>query len=237
MFSFDLKGQKWEMKRGGSMKTAIIVIGILLCLLILLFIMKITVKIDYCYQDHQDQLVIEIITFFGLIHKKWTIPVIKVSMSDDSVVIKKDKADGKKMKKRITIQKVFENIQGIQGIWSFLFESKESISLFFRKLHIQEFVWNSTFGLKDAASTGKLTGVFWTIKGIAQAVLFQFCTVRCKPQLSVVPKFNYSRDSIEVDFHCIFSFGLGNAIFTAIKLFFLLRRHKSSISSSLGITT
>lgn len=233
MFSFDLEGQKWEMKRGGSMKTAIIVIGILLCLLILLLIMKITVKIDYWYQDHQDKLVIEIITFFGLIHKKWAFPVIKADIKDE----KKDKSDGKEVKKRITIRKVFENIQGFQGVWRFLLESKESISLFFRKMYILEFVWNSTFGLKDAASTGKLTGVFWTIKGIAQAVLFQFCTVRCKPQLSVIPKFNYSRDSIEMDFHCIFSFRLGNAIFTAIKLFFLWRRHKSSIPSSLGITT
>lgn len=71
--------------------------------------------------------------------------------------------------------------------------------------------WNTTFGTGDAALTGVLAGVAWSVKSFTVAVLNRKTRgLYTKPHLKVSPVYNAT--CLITDFHCIFRFRAGHII-------------------------
>lgn len=85
-----------------------------------------------------------------------------------------------------------------------------------KKVLLHSFKWKTTIGTKEAASTGVITGVCWTIKGIVGAFLTQYLRFEDTPEFDVTPV--YHNSLIDSQCTCIFSMRLGQAIYTMMQI-------------------
>ncbi len=86
----------------------------------------------------------------------------------------------------------------------------------------KKFVWNTKFGLPDAAVTAITSGAIWTGKSVFLDILSIFCNMKTVPQISVEPSFTMV--GIDTKFESIFSIRIGNIMITGFKI--LLQGYK-----------
>ncbi|MBD8005227.1 DUF2953 domain-containing protein [Bacillus sp. Sa1BUA2] len=86
-----------------------------------------------------------------------------------------------------------------------------------KKVVIHHFIWKTGAGIGDAASTGKLAGAIWSIKGIIEAWLKRYIQMEQAPELSFLPFFQTV--GFESQISCMVSMRTGNAILTTLGLY------------------
>lgn len=82
---------------------------------------------------------------------------------------------------------------------------------------IHHFIWKTGAGTGDAASTGRLAGAVWSIKGIIEAWLKRYIRMEKSPELSFLPFFQAV--GFESQFFCMVSMRTGKAILTTLGLY------------------
>lgn len=191
-------------------------------------------KVHYYHGNDNDQLKVSIKALFGLFTKKIDIPVIKVSKDSTSLVYKEKKMDAKNNEdisnKKITLEELISSYKNMKELIKHINNANPIIKRFLRRIVIHQFVWHSAVGTKDAALTGKVTGVAWGIKGLIQMVIYRFFSVKCNLEYSITPHFD--RSLSVTDFHCILKVRIGHAILTALKLLRHWKGGKVNLSTS-----
>jgi hypothetical protein len=91
-----------------------------------------------------------------------------------------------------------------------------------RKVTCEQLSWGTTVGTGDAAETGVLTGLIWTIKSILLGIVAGYIRWDQSPQLEVAPQFNQA--ILEIRFHSIIRFRLGHAILAITRLLAHMRK-------------
>jgi hypothetical protein len=91
-----------------------------------------------------------------------------------------------------------------------------------RKVTCEKLSWGTTVGTGDAAETGVLIGLIWTIKSILLGLAAGYIRWDQSPQLEVAPQFN--RAILEIQFHSIIRFRLGHAILAITRLLTHMRK-------------
>lgn len=215
------------------MKIFLVIVFLLIFLVLCILFSKIKIRIHYYHGNDNDQLKIIIKALFGIVSKKIDVPVIKVKKDYSSVVIKErteSNTNTEKEKKRITIKDILNSIDNTREIIAHIKDAYPIVKKFLKKVGVHQFQWQSAIGTKDAALTGKITGVIWGLKGIAQMFVYKYLSVQCQPSYQVTPHFNRSLSITE--FHCILSVRVGHAILTAFKLIRHWRGGKLHLKSS-----
>lgn len=92
---------------------------------------------------------------------------------------------------------------------------------FLSKISLRDFFWCTEIGTRDAAQTGILTGIFWSIKTFLYGYLqHQVKHVGCRPQISVLPDFQQEKAFFQLN--CIFEIRLGHIMIGGLKMLPLL---------------
>ncbi|HEX3031636.1 MAG TPA: DUF2953 domain-containing protein [Bacillota bacterium] len=209
----------------------LLVVGITLLFLLLLILIPIKTDLHFHRQDGKDKCTIRI-SFGGLFHsniqllqaqqsRKWWQPlihwVVRTKIGEFRAKEEKtlDPTEWSLDLIRLVLRK------GIRVSRTLL----PALHKIIAKTEIRHLSWRTTFGTGDAASTGVLAGVAWSLKGsLVGWLLHQVKKVKTSPQLKVIPQFSTSVFSLE--FHCIFVVRAGHIIVAGTSAFWRARQRR-----------
>ncbi len=208
------------MKKLVWLYTALIII---ILLILLIIFSKLTICLNYFHHNDSDDLKIEFRIWFGLIKYKVNIPLIKIDDNSPSIVVKGNTQMGdsnvytsQTKVEQITEDYIMTKLTNARELMQHVFHMSVIVRKFLKKTIIKHFEWHSLVGVGDAAHTGIITGVLWTIKGSIVGMLSNFLRMKEMPILSVTPHFQLA--IIQTRITCIFQFRIGYAILAGLKL-------------------
>ena len=143
------------------------------------------------------------------IHSLWVESKIKTDENEDKTHTKREQRYIKeKMKFYITHPlKLKLLVKQVRYYTRVYYQVLEQI---IKSLYCEELCWKTSYGSKDAAITGIVSGMLWTVKALLLTNLQKKIVFKDKPVIQVNPVFGQTH--LKVDFQCIFSIRLGNVI-------------------------
>ncbi|WP_052659448.1 DUF2953 domain-containing protein [Bacillus alveayuensis] len=194
---------------------------LLLLFFLILLCTKVTIVFDIYHDGDHDHYRIKFKTFFGLLKYSIDIPFVKVDKQKAQIIMKENKRKGKKTNfeqkkmKKITIQDIFDSLHNFKEIARHVVGLQKIIQRFFKHVNICSLEWHTYVGVGDAAKTGVVTGVAWSIKGLVLQLLTRYMKVKNHPHISITPDFQ--QPTSKITFNCMIYFRLGYAILTGLR--------------------
>ena len=202
------------------MKWVLFVGLLLIALLVLIIITKIKVVFRYQHAHTNDELVLKLSAWFGLLRYTVKVPVIQVDADSASVKVKEEQGTSDETKQeenmRFTPKELIHFLQDIKSMLEHVVNFHKIVRKFLRKVQVKQFEWCSVVGMGDAAHTGVAVGGCWTLKSAIIGLLTNYLHFRVMPIYSITPDFQNHRAEIYIS--CIFQFRIGQAILTGIKM-------------------
>lgn len=218
------------------MKLAIVFMSIIL-LVILISILPLRFKFQYRKKEKDDFISFTWQVFPGLWGITAEIPFLKVSTSAVWPVFRMvAQLEGEKgrplaeKEKKVTLDehKLKRIFRKLPGIINGLGELKALGRWFLGKISLREFSWCTEIGTNEAAKTGILVGVLWSLKSMIYGYLYTMAgKVKNNPQISVCPDFQ--KEKAFCNMICIFDISCGHIIiggFKAISILFLMKKRR-----------
>ncbi|TMW71730.1 DUF2953 domain-containing protein [Alteribacter natronophilus] len=199
------------------------VAGILIFLAVFIFILmisRITVHIAYFHDGDNDELKVKGV-LWGILRYTYRIPVIEIDEETPTIAVEEKKsstASGteKEIKEKISLHDVIFDIRQLRRFLKHVFGFHTIVRHFFSRVQVKKLVWKSVVGTSDAALSGSLSGIVWTVKGQVTGLIGNYMRIKCLPDLQVQPVYNMAVS--RTDFLCIISFRIGHAMLAAIKV-------------------
>ncbi|WP_273122824.1 DUF2953 domain-containing protein [Bacillus weihaiensis] len=185
-------------------------------------ITKVTITLDLYHVDDQDHINIHLRAWNGLIKYTITLPFLKVD-DEANIIVKQEHQIGeensknkvKDKKNKITPEEEVKALKDMNELLEHVVGLHKIVRRFLKKIKIKKFEWHSQIGIGDAAHTGLITGVAWTIKGATLGLVSDYMKLQTTPTITITPEFNQicSRTKLQ----CIFQFRIGQAILAGIQ--------------------
>lgn len=195
---------------------------ILLFLFTILAITKLTITVELKHAQDNDDLTVTFSIWFGLITYTIDIPLIRIDDESPSIVYKEKKNPGKKPKGKKEKTNKFQpkemknRLRLVLIMLSHVVGLHKIVRKFLKHVSITKLEWKSQFGLGDAAITGMVAGLAWSLKGSIIGIVSNYMQLKVKPNISIHPKFN--EEVSETHFICIISFRIGHAMGAGFKV-------------------
>ncbi|MCZ0703203.1 hypothetical protein J2T56_001467 [Natronobacillus azotifigens] len=100
--------------------------------------------------------------------------------------------------------------------WKRVWKEKQQLFNCFSRMKIQQYSWDTKFGLPDAPDTAIVSSFLWMLKAFIHALLDIQFTLKATPKYEVKPY--YHQTFLQSSMQCIFSMRIGQAIHTLITL-------------------
>lgn len=211
------------------MEKMLLLIAFLL-LFILLFFTNIKIEITYKWENGKGTLRLFIRAIFGLVRIKKRFPSahsarqpeLKEGLFRPTDREHVNRKEGDEERER---QEALKPIQQSNSAIGHLVQLHKIGKGFLKKVRVKGFEWQSIIGTKDAALTGIVAGIGWTMKGSAVGIISQYMRLMEKPVIHIQPVFNQKIS--ETVLRCMLQVRLGHAIVVGIQLFRYWRKHVS----------
>lgn len=203
-----------------------ILIAIVL-LFILLIIAKINVDIKYVHSNDDDKLNVKV-NLWNIPIYRMSAPLIKIDENSASIVVaekqslgggKATEKSGDEKKVKITFEEILDLLKEAKEFLKHVVGFHKIVRRFLGHVSVRELEWRSNVGIGDAAMTGVLSGVVWSIKGIFVGMISNYMNMKQSPRVEITPNFHSAIS--QTYFKCMISFRLGQAIVAAL----LIVRH------------
>lgn len=198
----------------------VILVGIVLLLFLMIIFTRITVHFYYHHQQVDDEMIIRLSAWFGLIRYTIDVPLIKVDTETASIEVKEETHLGKggmtkEKDKKYSLEDIFNSFHDTYELLKHVVGMHKIVRRFLAKMEIKELEWHSNIGLGDAAHTGMVVGAGWTIKGGIVGFMSHYTKMQTTPVLTITPYFqmNVSQTLIK----CMIRFQIGHAILAGIR--------------------
>lgn len=202
------------------MRTMYFLYIIIIGLFVSIYFLPIKIFIKFCNKDN-NELKIYIITLMGMINYKINYNFLKSRDSSKKYSLgfiskikrTKSKKTIKKDKKKFSIN---ELINILKNAMKNVKKYDEMIRTFIDKIQIKEIKMNTEFDNEDAAITGIVTGILYTIQSNIMTWILLNKKVE-KFDIELKPLFE-QKNKLYIQFSCIIQFTLGQIIFIGFKL-------------------
>ncbi|SDH73682.1 DUF2953 domain-containing protein [Alteribacillus bidgolensis] len=197
----------------------LIIAGGLLLLAVFIVVTPIEISIQFEQKSKKQDIRVKI-TVWYFFYKNFEIPVMSFDEETSSVVFKeksKSTAGNNKEKDIKETPEELKNQMEILQLWLKHIDGLRSIlTSFLGKIKIIEFDWKSEIGIGDAAWTGFLTGMLWSVKSMAAGIASAVFKWKCSPEMDIKP--NFQKKAADTTFSCMFFMRLGHAIIAGIRV-------------------
>ncbi len=185
-------------------------------------ITRLTIYISANHSQDDDHIKIRFSIWFGLIKYTINVPMVAVDDETPGIVFKKEQQSniqtGEKRKKdKFSIHNLIKNIQDAKKILQKIIDMVPILRNFLKKISVSKFEWHSHIGVGDAAQTGIITGLGWSLKGTLVGIMSHYLTLKTHPDYSITPSFQVPVS--ETRFTCMIHFRIGHAIVAGVKAF------------------
>lgn len=183
--------------------------------------MPLVIHIHIAKDKRNDLIAVSFTTLFGFIKYKIEFPMINwiISLQEEPVlevdaeIDKNDKPQQKQKKRNLFDPKEIGNYQNQIG--SFLERHFKDLYYIGRKTSVKTLQWKTVLGTGDAAITGILIGVIWTIKGMLISILQNHIT--CE-ETDILVQPNFREQQFMTYVNSIIQIKTGHIIIAALKL-------------------
>ncbi|WP_139364843.1 DUF2953 domain-containing protein [Sutcliffiella halmapala] len=209
------------MKKGReSMLWIGVLVGIAILLFLLIIFTKITIHFYFHHEQDNDQMIVKLSAWFGLIRYTIDVPLIKVDKDSASIQVKEKTKMGaagktKEKEKDYSPKDIFQSIGDTYELVRHVVGMHEIVRRFLSKVEIKKLEWHSNVGLGDAAYTGMVVGAAWSLKGGIVGFMSQYTKMKADPVLSITPFFQQAVSQTLVK--CMIRFQIGYAILAGIR--------------------
>lgn len=213
------------------MKVVIIVAIAVMVLFLLAAFMKLSVTVVFRHRQDDDEYKIVVRTLFGLIRYTIHIPLIKLETESEApgvaFIHKKGMGEtrGREEKKgKWTPKKIADFFRKVKQFWEHVIDFHEIMKQFWRHVTITKWEWKTNIGTRDAASTGLLVGLGWSLKYAIIGAARRYMNMKTTPVIAIVPV--YDRAVSETSFLCMFHFRIGHAMVAGLRVIKHWRRRR-----------
>ncbi|WP_158736577.1 DUF2953 domain-containing protein [Alteribacillus sp. YIM 98480] len=197
----------------------IIIASGLLLLAVFIIITPIEISVQFERKSKKQDIRAKI-TVWYFFYKNFEIPVMSFDEETYSVVFKeksKSTAGNNKEKDIKETPEELKNQMEMLQLWLKHIDGLRSIlTSFLGKIKMIEFDWKSEIGIGDAAWTGFLTGMLWSVKSMAAGIASAVFKRKCTPNIDIKP--NFQKAAADTTFSCMFFMRLGHAIIAGIRV-------------------
>lgn len=208
-----------------------LVIAIVLFIIIVsaLWCMKISIHVHYMQANLHAEGVIRLSFLKGWMSKTWRVPNVEWDDEELSVKFKKNEDHWFKPSEQSQIEE--ETPRDLLHQWeasrAFLRKVKGFyviVQKFMATVNVHEIQWKTQLGTGDAATTGTMTGMIWTVKTTVISFFSNRMKLKQMPKMSVLPF--YQAAVFHTEFTCILRFQVGHAVLMVLRV--LKHRKKST---------
>ena len=204
------------------MNWIVIVIGIILLLLLIITITKLKVTIDLKHAQDNDQFKIKFKAWFGLIRYTIDVPLVEVDKESPGIVVEQEKVVGsetnkaKEKTKKYSPKEILNGIKDTKELIEHVVGLHKIVRKFLSRVSITKFEWHTNLGMGDAAYTGLLVGLGWSLKGCTIGVISNYMRMKIHPVMSITPFFQQSTSQTQLV--CMIQFRIGYAMLAGLRL-------------------
>lgn len=210
-----------------------VIVLTIVVILILISIMNINIRIDFHLKnknkEKDNELLVYIKTLFGLISYKLDLPYIKMRFDG-----RKNKLEYKTELEKAKNEKVYaekKNSFSVAKLKSMINNSQEMFQRFklpikyiINKLRIKKLHMNTEYDIDDAAITGIVAGILYTLQ--SNILLWLKSNKRISDCKVFVQPLFQQENIININFSCIIQFKLGHIINGGIKSLIIMYRRR-----------
>lgn len=203
------------------MKLIVCITVLLFFLLFLVSMMKLSITIFFQHAQDDDEWKITFQTLFGMIRYTIHIPLVKIDKESPGVVIAHKEtieAISKGMMKRskYTPKEMMDNFQKAKEFAKHVVRLNEIIKKFLGHISITKFEWQTKIGTGNAATTGMIVGLGWSLKYSLLAFFSKYMKLKTSPFFMITPSFHEAAS--ETKFVCMIHFRIGHAMLAGIRM-------------------
>ncbi|GAA0484302.1 DUF2953 domain-containing protein [Salinibacillus aidingensis] len=189
----------------------LIILAVLVLLMILLLCTRIYISISYTHEKDNDLLTIQLQFWrFIRIHRQMSFDDVKEQPASFQKRNQDEEENGEQ-------SKVFHRFQKVKNRFESIKQAFPIAKEFVQKIRISEFYWSTHIGIEnDAAITGVISGLLWSVKGSLAGLMYQHMNVLAPPQINIQP--NFQRDLINTHLQCMLSFRIGQAMYAILQI-------------------
>jgi len=213
----------------------ILILIILFIILFLIFITKLTVILDLQHIGDDDHFKIKL-RAWRFIQYTINIPLVKID-DEANIILKQEQKPGteeskrnvKETQKKITPEEEVKALHDVKEFLQHIIGLHKIVRRFLKKIKVKELEWHSQIGIGDAAHTGMLSGVAWSIKGSVVGLIGSYMQLQTTPAMTISPAFNVYCSRTK--FKCMIQFRIGHAIFAGIQFIKYWRGGRPNLKS------
>lgn len=205
------------------MSVVIIVIVAVILFLLLVAFMKISVTMVFRHAEDDDEYKIVVRTLFGLIRYTIRVPLIKLETEPESpgvALVHKEGMGGtrgkEEKKSKWTPKDIADFFRQVRQFLKQVVDLHEIMKQFYRHVTITKWEWRTKIGTGDAASTGLIVGLGWSLKYAVIGAVSRYTKMKAIPVMMIVP--TYERAVSETAFLCMFQFRIGHAMLAGLRV-------------------
>ena len=203
------------------LKIAVSIVVALFLLIFVLSVMKLSITIFFQHAQDDDEWKITFRTLFGIIRYTIHIPLVKIETESPGIVVDhketvKNISESKPKRSKYTPKEMIDCFQKIKEFAQHVIRLNEIIKKFLRHISITKLEWQTKIGTGDAAATGTIVGLGWSLKYSLVALLSKYMKLKTAPCLMITPSFHEAVS--ETKFVCMIHFRIGHAMLAGIRI-------------------
>lgn len=203
------------------LKIAVSIVVALFLLIFVLSVMKLSITIFFQHAQDDDEWKITFRTLFGIIRYTINIPLVKIETESPGIVVDhketvKNISESKPKRSKYTPKEMIDIFQKVKEFAQHVIRLNEIIKKFLRHISITKLEWQTKIGTGDAAATGMIVGLGWSLKYSLVALLSKYMKLKTAPCLMITPSFHEAIS--ETKFVCMIHFRIGHAMLAGIRI-------------------
>ncbi|WP_247747153.1 DUF2953 domain-containing protein [Alkalihalobacillus sp. BA299] len=225
---FQSKNEKMVIR----MKIFILVIAILFLLLFIIFITKLNIFIRYYHNGDDDELMVRI-RAWKVFSYTFQAPLIKIDNDSPSLIVEEEQGVGgmaNEKKVKITFETIIRDLKEFMDFLQHVVGFHKIVRRFLSHVSVKDMRWTTDIGVSDAALTGFLTGMAWSVKGGIVGLISNYTKMKGLPKIAITPHFQQTLSHTELK--CIVSFRIGHSIIAALLMLRHWRRRPALFQAS-----
>lgn len=163
-----------------------------------------TLRLVTSHVGQNDQVTIDIHALFGLLRRRYTVPMIKFKGLMKGLMLHAEKVNRNQgvvlnqASEMITIDKVQEYYRNVQNLIAHFVDFNEWMSKTLHRIKFTKLNWTTYIGFGDAAETAIATGLVWSLKTSLLGYIARFIRLKTVPSLAVHPSYNQPQLTTEI---------------------------------------
>ncbi|WP_238583589.1 DUF2953 domain-containing protein [Anoxybacteroides amylolyticum] len=197
------------------------IVAIILILLVVFLCMKLSISLFFQHAQDDDECRITFSMLFGLIRYTVRIPLIKVDKESPGIVVAhkqtvQNVSESEPKRSKYNPREIVHSFKEAKDFVHHVVHLHVIARKFFSHVSVTKMEWQSKIGTGDAAKTGLVVGMGWSLKYGVVAIISKYMRLKTKPLLSITPSFQQAVS--ETKFVCMIHFRIGHAIVAAIRI-------------------